>query len=106
MTAAYSSSKHSATGVSPFYAMFGVGPLDFQTTSWSQQWPVVMLADHMLRVSEMVLQSSRRAAAAAKRWYDSKVVDLHLNENSRVMVFAPGETKASGRKLLDHWSGP
>jgi len=53
-----------------------------------------------------VLQSSRRAAAAAKRWYGSKEFDRRLTENSRVMVFAPGETKASGRKLVDHWSGP
>jgi len=111
MTPAYSSSKHAATGFSPFFAMFGVEPLDFNydiaaAAMAKDEANGVMLADHMLRVSEIVLQSSRRAASAAKRWYDSKVVDLRLTENSHVMVFAPGETKASGRKLVDHWSGP
>jgi len=80
MVAAYNSSLHAATGVSPFFAMLGVEPLDFArniaaASMAEDEANGLILGDHMTRICEMVLQSSRRASAAAKRWHDRRAGD-------------------------------
>mmetsp|Transcript_16820 Transcript_16820/g.43284 ORF Transcript_16820/g.43284 Transcript_16820/m.43284 type:complete len:182 (-) Transcript_16820:1038-1583(-) len=69
MVAAYNSSRHAATRVSPFYAMFGVEPLDFARDTAAaamaeKEANGLILDDHMTRVCEIVLKSSRRPQSA------------------------------------------
>jgi hypothetical protein len=105
----YNASCNEATGVSPFRALFGVDPFEFDAFLGLELRLEDKPHDVAQRLAEMhgqLYKKAMRSRAAAQVQYD-KAVEMCLHAvGDRVLIYHTlGETE-SGRKLCVQWIGP
>jgi hypothetical protein len=105
----YNNSVHSATGETPYRAMFGVDCFEFD--AGINLWMGLDdepedLALRLAEIHERLHDKSLSARNAAGRVYDRAVKETSFAIGERVFVFHPPGLIEEGRKVLPPWMGP
>jgi hypothetical protein len=105
----YNASCKEATGVSPFRALFGVDPFEFDACLGLElrlENEPHDVAQRLAEVHGQFYEKDMRSRAAAQVQYDKAVQMCSYAVGDRVLIYhTPGE-RESGRKLRVPWIGP
>lgn len=105
----YNSSVNSATGMSPYFAMFGVRPFEFdscQGLSLRLEDEPADVAARLAEVHAQLFNASLKSREWAQKHYDKAVEECQFELGERVLLYHPPGEKESGRKLRVPWLGP
>jgi hypothetical protein len=109
VTFQYNASKHSATGVTPFKARFGVEPFKFDYGFELRFRPSDKPTDLATRLDEIhaqLLSKGIRSREAAARTHDKAVHEVEFANGARVLVYDEPTAAGQGRKMRTPWLGP
>lgn len=104
----YNSSVCSATGMTPYQAMFGIeafeawGEVDID---FAEEEPE-SLACRLSELHKQLLSRARKERTRAKLQYDKAVKEVRFKVGDRVLVWSENLNKAIGRKIIKPWLGP
>ena len=112
-TFAMNSAINTATGVSPFFAMFGEDPRTGSTAVFGLPAPKSMLLSDYTRnleekfakIYEIVRQNMKVSFMRQMRLYSDKSPD-QLVVGDKVFYYSPVVPRGQARKLHCYWSGP
>jgi hypothetical protein len=109
LTFLYNATEHSATGITPFRAVFGTDAFEFVCRLMCQ-WRVDdhpdNLPERLRYVHGLVLSRVLAARDAAARTYDRAVREVSFQVGDRVLVYDAATSIAQDRKFRRHWLGP
>ena len=104
----YITSSHTATGMTPFEAMFGIqafeawGEVDLEgVEEESEDLPKRLAALH-----KTLLSRGRNARLRGKTQYDKVVHETVFNVGDRVLMWSTKLGKDEGKKIIRPWTGP
>lgn len=106
----YNTSVHSATGMTPFRAMFGSEAFDFDAgialRAGNDERTVEDLATSLRDTHDALYKASKRSRDGAEKAYNRAVREQRFDVNERVLVYNPIDDIQKGRKLRTPWLGP
>jgi hypothetical protein len=105
----YNDNEHSATGETPYCALFGVDLFEFEAginPRMRRDDEPEDLAVRLAEIHEQLYDESLSARNAAGRVYDRVVKEKSFVVGERVFVFHAPRLIEEGRKLLLPWMGP
>lgn len=106
----YNTSRHSATGCTPFRATFGAEAFawDAEVGLRTQQddREVMDLTTELRTIHEQLFQKTSKARSIAERQYNKTVKERVYEPGERVLVYDNEGDAAIGRKLRRPWLGP
>jgi hypothetical protein len=105
----YNSSVNSATGVTPYRAMFGVDVFEFDVGLGVQlrlEDEPEDLPSRLAAVHADLLSAGKRGRSAADKFYNRAVTECSYAIGDRVLIFHPLGLVETGRKLRVPWIGP
>ena len=106
----YNTTRHSATGTTPFRATFGV-----EAFAWDAEVGLRTLQDdrevpdlptQLRTVHDELFEKTARARSSAERHYNQSVRERTYETGERVLVYDNEGDMAIGRKLRRPWHGP
>jgi hypothetical protein len=105
----YNSSVNSATGVTPFRAMFGVDVFGFDSGLDLQlrlEDEPENIPSRLAAVHADLLSARKRSRSAAEKYYNRAVTECSYAIGDRVLIFHPPGLVETGLKLRVPWIGP
>jgi hypothetical protein len=105
----YNTSKHRATGVTPYRTIFGVDVFEFDAGIGLQlrlDEEPEDLAERLGKTQKDLLSAGSRSRTQAARYYDRAVEEVSFGLGDRVPVYHPPGDVEVGRKLRVPWIGP
>jgi Integrase core domain len=109
VTFQHNASQHSATKITPFRAMFGTEPFEFdcglQLRFRADDEPT-QLAARLREIHTQLLRRGIQSREIASRVHDSAVQEVEFPEGGRVLVYDEPTAAGQGRKMRVPWMGP
>ena len=105
----YNASRNSATGMTPFYAMFGVEAFEWDSClglALRLEEEPENVAERLAEAHAQLWKTSMKSRKAAQKQYDKAVVECQYSVGDRVMLYHPPGELEVGRKLRVPWLGP
>ena len=108
----YNTSVNTATGMTPYKAVFGIEAFDFDAEAGrrmaidEEAESSEKLAKRLATLHRKLLVNGTSARMAAAKQYDKLAEDVEFEIEDRVMVFYPRLQMEKGRKLKTPWLGP
>jgi hypothetical protein len=109
VTFQYNASPHSATRTTPFSAMFGSEPFEFDCGLGLRFRPSdepTDLATRLQAIHAQLLHKADRSREVAARMHDRAVREVEFAEGDRVLVYDEPTAAGQGRKMRTPWLGP
>lgn len=104
----YNTSVCTATGMTPYQAMFGIeafeawGDVDVQFAEYEPE----SLASRLSNLHKHLLSRAQKARSNAKAQYDKAVREVKFDVGDRVLVWSANLSKGVGCKIVKPWLGP
>ena len=104
----YNTSIHTATGITPFEAMFGIeafeawGEMDLQASEVEAE----DLPKRLAALHRVLLSRAKCARSRGKNQYDKIVNETAYSIGDRVLMWSIKLGKEEGKKIIRPWTGP